>query len=277
MLVGVRAGLRLGEREAGELAAGREVGQEALLLLVGAEHVDALEADRLVDAEDDRERRVDLGEGLEHARVAGLREALAAVALVDVEAAEPGLAERAGSSSSPIQRFSSISRWSMRAPISRAAAFSVRIRSCSSGSGAGHGKTSSSWISPRNSDFANEETARSGLPSTCCGGRRLHGPQAIQARPPSRASARAAPGDRPTGRRGRRGPRDRTRASARGRRPCSSRPRACRSKPGSAPSVAATSAAEVGDVRVDPLLDRDQALAQLLVLGGRRPRASPRP
>ena len=94
-LVGVRARLGLGEREAGELAPGGEVGQEALLLLVGAEHVDALEADRLVHAEHDRERRVDLGEGLEHARVAGLREALAAVALVDVEAAEPGLAELA--------------------------------------------------------------------------------------------------------------------------------------------------------------------------------------
>ena len=92
-LVGVGAGLRLGQREAGELAPRREVGQEALLLLVGAEQVDALEADRLVDAEDDRERRVDLGEGLEDPRVAGLGEALAAVLLVDVEPAEAGLAE----------------------------------------------------------------------------------------------------------------------------------------------------------------------------------------
>ena len=80
-VVGVRAGVRLGEREPGQLAAGGEVGEEALLLLLGAEHVDALEADRLVDAEDDRQRGVDPGEGLEHARIAGLREALAAVAL----------------------------------------------------------------------------------------------------------------------------------------------------------------------------------------------------
>ena len=34
-VVGVRAGLRLGQREGGELAAGGEVGEEALLLLVG--------------------------------------------------------------------------------------------------------------------------------------------------------------------------------------------------------------------------------------------------
>ena len=66
-VVGVRAGLGLGQREAGELAPAGEVGQEALLLLVGAEQDDALEADRLVDAQHDRERRVDLGEGLEHA------------------------------------------------------------------------------------------------------------------------------------------------------------------------------------------------------------------
>src|SRR5215208_8155908 len=33
-----------------------------------------------------------------------------------------------------------------------------RIRSCSSAPVAGQGKTSSSWISPRKSDFANDET-----------------------------------------------------------------------------------------------------------------------
>ena len=94
-VVGVRAGVRLGEREPGQLAPGGEVGEEALLLLLGAEQVDALEADRLVDAEDDRQRGVDPGEGLEHARVAGLREALAAVALRDVEAAQAALAQLA--------------------------------------------------------------------------------------------------------------------------------------------------------------------------------------
>ena len=92
-VVGVRAGLRLGQREGGELAAGGEVGQEALLLLVGAEQRDALEADRLVDAEDDRESGVDLADRLEDPGVAGLREALAAVGLVDVEAERADLAE----------------------------------------------------------------------------------------------------------------------------------------------------------------------------------------
>jgi hypothetical protein len=92
-LVGIRAGLGLGQREAGQLAPRGEVGEEALLLLVGAVHVDALEADRLVHAEHDRERRVDLGEGLEDPCVARLGKALAAVALVDVEAEEPGFAE----------------------------------------------------------------------------------------------------------------------------------------------------------------------------------------
>src|SRR3954466_8508738 len=33
------------------------------------------------------------------------------------------------------------------------------MRSCSSPSGLGYGKTRSSWISPRNSDFENDETA----------------------------------------------------------------------------------------------------------------------
>ena len=48
-----------------------------------------------MDAEDDRQRGVDLGERLEDPRVARLREALAAVLLVDVEAAEPRVAELA--------------------------------------------------------------------------------------------------------------------------------------------------------------------------------------
>src|SRR3954453_1209391 len=34
----------------------------------------------------------------------------------------------------------------------------ARILSCSSAPVTGHGKTSSSWISPRKSDFANDET-----------------------------------------------------------------------------------------------------------------------
>ena len=67
--------------------------------------------------------------------------------------------------SSPIQRSSSALRWSMPAPISCAAWISDRTFACSSAFGFGYGKTISSWISPRKSDFANEETARSGLSS----------------------------------------------------------------------------------------------------------------
>jgi hypothetical protein len=76
-----------------ELAAAGEIGQEARLLLVGAEQRDRLHADRLVNAHDHRQRRVDLREHLGHAAVAGLRQALPAVLLVHVQAAEPGLAE----------------------------------------------------------------------------------------------------------------------------------------------------------------------------------------
>src|SRR2546421_423298 len=76
-VVGVRAGVWLGQREAGEPAARCQVGQEPLLLLVVAEQHDALHPDRLVHAEGDGERPVDLPEGLEHPRVARLRQALA--------------------------------------------------------------------------------------------------------------------------------------------------------------------------------------------------------
>src|SRR4051812_30098129 len=54
----------------------------------------------------------------------------------------------------------------MRAPTSRAAALSARMRSCSLGSGSGHGNTISSWISPRKSDLVKEVTAYSGRPSS---------------------------------------------------------------------------------------------------------------
>jgi hypothetical protein len=47
-----------------------------------------------VDAEHDRQGAVDLADRLEYARVAGLREALAAVLLVDVEAEDAALAQR---------------------------------------------------------------------------------------------------------------------------------------------------------------------------------------
>ena len=92
-MVGIRAGVRLGQREAGELATAGEVGEETLLLVVGAEQRDALEADRLVHPEDDRERWIDLRDRLEHAAVAGLGETLAAVLLRNVEPEDAALAE----------------------------------------------------------------------------------------------------------------------------------------------------------------------------------------
>ena len=52
-----------------------------------------LQPDRLVHAHADRQRAVDLADRLEHARVAGLRQPLAAVLLGHVEAHEPELAE----------------------------------------------------------------------------------------------------------------------------------------------------------------------------------------
>ena len=91
----VRARLGLGEREGRELAPGGEVGEEALLLLVASEQHDSLHADRLMHAHHDRQGRVDLREGLEHPAVAGLGEALPAVALGHVQAAQAALAELA--------------------------------------------------------------------------------------------------------------------------------------------------------------------------------------
>src|SRR5262245_20029643 len=85
-VVGVGPRLRLGEREGGEPAPGREVGEDARLLLVGPEEGDALEAHRLMDAEDDREGGVDLADRLDDPRVPGLREALASVLLGHEEA-----------------------------------------------------------------------------------------------------------------------------------------------------------------------------------------------
>jgi hypothetical protein len=102
-VVGVRPGLGLGQRERRQLAAGGEVREETLLLLIGAEQGDAFEADRLVDAEDDREGGVDLADGLEDPRIAGLGEALPAVLLIDIE-------PRSRRTSSGIQRSSSAFR-----------------------------------------------------------------------------------------------------------------------------------------------------------------------
>jgi hypothetical protein len=92
-VVGVRSGLRLGQREGGELPAGGEIGEEALLLLVRAEERDPLEADRLVDAEHDREGGVDLADGFEDPCVSRLREALPSILLLHIEPERPDLPE----------------------------------------------------------------------------------------------------------------------------------------------------------------------------------------
>ncbi len=89
----VRPRAGLGEREAGELLARAQVGQEPLLLLVGAEQDDALHADRHVHAEHHRQGRVDLRELLRDAAVAGLGQALAAVLLRHVQAQDPALGQ----------------------------------------------------------------------------------------------------------------------------------------------------------------------------------------
>src|SRR3954452_23407544 len=60
---------------------------------------------------------------------------------------------------SPIQRTSSILRTSRGSAISCAAAIRPRILSCSSSSACGQGKTISSGISPRKSDFAKDEAS----------------------------------------------------------------------------------------------------------------------
>ena len=55
----VRAGVRLGQPEGGEPPAGGEVGQPAVLLLVGAEQEDRHRPERRVRRDRDRDRRVD--------------------------------------------------------------------------------------------------------------------------------------------------------------------------------------------------------------------------
>ena len=129
----------------------------------------------------------------------------------------------------------------MRSPISRAAALSSRIRSCSPGSGAGQGKTISSWISPRNSDLVKDETSYSGCPEISASGRSLHcrqsnqwlwsGRDLAQRFTAARKGFRAPAGGRPAERR-RRGGRRRAGRGGTGRDrqvdPCSRDPRAGR-------------------------------------------------
>ena len=68
-VAGVGAGLGLGQPEGAELAARAEVGQQSRLLLLGAEEVDRLRAERGVRAQRDRDRRVDPRQLLDRDRV----------------------------------------------------------------------------------------------------------------------------------------------------------------------------------------------------------------
>jgi hypothetical protein len=121
--------------------------------------VDALEPDRLVDAHHDRERRVDLGEGLEDARVAGLRQPLAAVLLGHVEPAQPALAQLLDDVVSEPALLLDLARVDLR--LGKLAQRRVQAADLLLlvGVRPGHGKTSSSAISPMKSDFANDETS----------------------------------------------------------------------------------------------------------------------
>ncbi len=140
-VVGVRAGVPLCEREAGELAAGGEVGEEALLLLVGAEHVDALEADRLgaLRARSTARRR----SGRRSRTPARSRsgKALAPVLLRHVEAHQAPLAEARGRRRRRSSRPPRSCGVPAGSPASWAEAISARTRSCSAGSDWGHGNT----------------------------------------------------------------------------------------------------------------------------------------
>ena len=66
---GIRARVRLGEAERGELLPGGEVGQPVLLLLLAAEVVDRQCPERMVRGHRDRDRRVDPSELLDGDRI----------------------------------------------------------------------------------------------------------------------------------------------------------------------------------------------------------------
>ena len=92
-VAGVGARLRLGEPERAELAPRAEVGHQVALLLLGAEQVDRLGAERGVGAERDRHRRVDPAELLDGDRVGERVAAGAAVLLRERDPHQVELAE----------------------------------------------------------------------------------------------------------------------------------------------------------------------------------------
>ena len=91
-VAGVGAGLGLGEPEGAELAPRAEVGQQLALLLLGAEQVDRLRAERGVRGHRDRDRGVDPGQLLDRERVG---ERVAAPAAVLLGERDPHQAELA--------------------------------------------------------------------------------------------------------------------------------------------------------------------------------------
>ena len=91
---GVRAGLGLGQAEAGERAAGDEVGQPLLLLLVGAVGQDRVDAEPDAGLEGDADRLVDAAELLDGDAERGEVAAAAAVLLGHDQAEQAELAHR---------------------------------------------------------------------------------------------------------------------------------------------------------------------------------------
>jgi hypothetical protein len=115
-----------------------------------------------VDAEHYGERGIGLCDRLEDPAIPGLREALATVLLGHVESAKAALPELADNvvadPAALLDRAGSIDS----AAYSRSHWISPRTLRCSTSSGRGYGKASSSWISPRKSDFANDEAPSTG-------------------------------------------------------------------------------------------------------------------
>jgi hypothetical protein len=94
-VAGVGAGLGLGQAERAELAAGAQVGEVPGLLLLAAEQVDRLGAERGVRAHRDRDARVHARELLDGDRVLQRRAARPAVLLRERDAHPPELAHLA--------------------------------------------------------------------------------------------------------------------------------------------------------------------------------------
>jgi hypothetical protein len=92
-VAGVAAGLGLGQPERAEPPPRAQVGQVLLLLLLGAEQVDRLGAQRRVRAHRDRNGRVDARELLDRQRVGERVAARAAVLLGERDPHEPELAQ----------------------------------------------------------------------------------------------------------------------------------------------------------------------------------------